>query len=136
MTLLPQTEQEYWIFTINNRNRCYIEDLKQVYSLLEELMLSTVGYEWLVEVAMRNRNRTQFLGNLRTHYDRPVEHLKRVAKANQILENIHYKNENTAAEHSNYIDVGNQVINRLWQECCALAFLLIYDVGALPTVFL
>ena len=40
------------------------------------------------------------------------------------------------AEHSNYIDVGNQVISRLWQECCALAFLLIYDVGALPTVFL
>ena len=40
------------------------------------------------------------------------------------------------AEHSNYIDVGNQVINRLWQECCALDFLLIYDVGALPTVFL
>ena len=40
------------------------------------------------------------------------------------------------AEHSNYIDVGNQVINRLWQESCALAFLLIYDVGALPTVFL
>ena len=40
------------------------------------------------------------------------------------------------AEHSNYIDVGNQMINRLWQECCALAFLLIYDVGALPTVFL
>ena len=40
------------------------------------------------------------------------------------------------AEHSNYIDVGNQVINRLWQECFALAFLLIYDVCALPTVFL
>ena len=41
-----------------------------------------------------------------------------------------------SAEHSNYIDVGNQVIIRLWQECFALAFLLIYDVGALPTVFL
>ena len=40
------------------------------------------------------------------------------------------------ADHSNNIDVGNQVINRLWQECCALAFLLIYDVVALPTVFL
>ena len=40
------------------------------------------------------------------------------------------------AEHSNNIDVGNQMINRLWQECCALAFLLIYDVYALPMVFL
>ena len=39
------------------------------------------------------------------------------------------------AEHSNYIDVGNQVFTRLWQECFALAFLLAYDVCALPTVF-
>ena len=39
------------------------------------------------------------------------------------------------AEHSNYIDVGNQVFTRLWQECFAFAFLLAYDVCALPTVF-
>ena len=47
MSLLPQTEQEYWNLTINNRTRCYVEYSKQLYSLLEDLMLGTYGYEWL-----------------------------------------------------------------------------------------
>ena len=59
MSLLPQTEQEYWDVTLDNRNRRYVEDLQQVYSLLKELMLGTVVYEWLGEVAVRNRNGTQ-----------------------------------------------------------------------------
>ena len=45
MSLLPQTEQYYWNLTINNRKRCYVEDSKQVYSLLGELMLDTDGYD-------------------------------------------------------------------------------------------
>ena len=40
------------------------------------------------------------------------------------------------AEHRIFIDVYNQVINKLWQECRDLDFLLIYDVCALPTVFI
>ena len=55
-------------------------------------MLGTDSYEWLIEVAMRNRSGTQSFGNLRIDYDGPGGHLKGVAKANQILENIHYKN--------------------------------------------
>ena len=39
-------------------------------------------------------------------------------------------------EYNIFIDVDNQVINILWQECRALAFLLVYDVCALPTVSL
>ena len=46
------------------------------------------------------------------------------------------ENAYVISEHSILIDVDNQVLNRLWQECCALAFLLIYDICALPTVFL
>ena len=95
MALLLKTEQDYWNISPNNSNSRYVEDSKQVYSLLEELILGTDGYEWLGEVSMRNSNSTQSFGNLRTHYDGPVEHLKRVAEENQILENIHYKNENT-----------------------------------------
>ena len=44
MALLPQTEQEYWNLTLDKRKMRYIEDLKQVYSILEELMLGTDGY--------------------------------------------------------------------------------------------
>ena len=52
---------------------------------------------------MRNRNVTQSFGNLRTHYDGPQEHVKCVAKANQILENIHYKNLKTAVTFEVYV---------------------------------
>ena len=44
VALLPQTEQEYWNLTLDNRNRQYVEYSKQVYSLLEELLLGTGGY--------------------------------------------------------------------------------------------
>ena len=71
MGLLPKTEQEYWNLTLNNRNMRYIEELKRVYSLLEELVLGTDGYEWLGEVATRNRNSTQLFVNLQTHYGGP-----------------------------------------------------------------
>ena len=33
MELLPQTEQEYWNITLDNRNRRYIEEPKRLYSL-------------------------------------------------------------------------------------------------------
>ena len=65
-------------------------------------MLGTDGYEWLGEVAMRNRNCTQLFGNLQNHYDGSGEHLKRVDEANHILENIYYKNENTAVTFEVY----------------------------------
>ena len=45
---------------------------------------------------MKNRNGTQAFQNPRTHYDGPGEHLKRVTEANQIIDAIQYKNENTA----------------------------------------
>ena len=45
MELLPQTEQEYWNLNLDNRR--YVEDLERVYSLSEDLMLGTDGYEWL-----------------------------------------------------------------------------------------
>ena len=51
---------------------------------------------------MSNRNGTQSFGNLQTQNDRPGEHLKLVVEANQILENIHYKNENTAVTFEVY----------------------------------
>ena len=63
---------------------------------MEELILGADGCKWVGEVDMRNRNGTQLFGNLRTQYDGPGEHLKRVAEENSILENIHYKNENIA----------------------------------------
>lgn len=59
MAQYPLTEQEFWNLTLKNRNRWYTEDSKQVYALLEELMLGAYGYEWLGENAMRNRNGTQ-----------------------------------------------------------------------------
>ena len=59
MALLPQTEQTYWNLNIYNKNMRYVKDLKRVYSPLEELILSTYGYEWLGEVAMRNSNGTK-----------------------------------------------------------------------------
>ena len=62
--LLPRTEQKYWNIKLNNRNMRYIEDSKQVYSLLEDLMLGTEGYECLGKVSMRNRNGTQSFENL------------------------------------------------------------------------
>ena len=33
MALPSQTEQDYWNINLDNRNRRYVEDLKQVYSL-------------------------------------------------------------------------------------------------------
>ena len=66
-------------------------------------MLGTDGYEWLGEVAMSNINSTQLFGNLQIHYDGPREYLKRLAEANQILKNIHYKNENTAVTFEVYV---------------------------------
>ena len=86
VALLPQTEQEYCNLTLGNRNRCYIEDSKKLYLLLEDLMLGTDGCEWLGEVAMRNSNGNKSFGDLQTHYGGPGEHLKRVAKSNKILE--------------------------------------------------
>ena len=56
----------------------------------------------MVAVAMRDRNGTQSFGNLRNHYDGTGEHLKRVAKTNHILVNIHYKNESTAVTFKVY----------------------------------
>ena len=47
-------------------------------------------------------NGTQFFGDLQTHYDVPGEYCKRVAEANQILENIHYNNENVAINFEFY----------------------------------
>ena len=58
MALFPQTEQEYLNLTLNNRNRRYIEDLKQLYSLLEDIILGTYGNEGLGEAAVRNKNGT------------------------------------------------------------------------------
>ena len=58
MALFPQTEQEYLNLTLNNRNRRYIEYSKQVYSLMEDIMLGTDGYEGLGEVVVRNKNGT------------------------------------------------------------------------------
>ena len=66
-------------------------------------MLCKDGYEWLGEVATRNRKGTQYFGNLQTNYDGPGYHLKRVAEENQILENIHYKNENTVVTFEAYV---------------------------------
>ena len=103
MNLLPKSKREYWDLILDIGNRRYSEDSKWVHSLLEELMLGTDGYEWLGEIAVRNGNGTQALQNLRTHYDGPGEYLKRVAEANQILETIHYKNENTAVTFEVYI---------------------------------
>ena len=37
------------------------------------------------------------------NYDGPGENLKRVDKSNHILENIHYKNENTAVTFEVYV---------------------------------
>ena len=65
-------------------------------------MLGTDGYEYSVEVYTRNRNGTKSFGYLQTHYIGPGEHLKRVAKVNHILENIYYKNENTAVTFEVY----------------------------------
>ena len=103
MSLLTQTEKEYWTFTIDKRNRRYVEYSNRLFSLSEEIMLGTDVYEWLGEVATRNRNGTQLFGNLRTNFGVPGEHLKLVAEANQILENIHYKNENTAFNFEFYV---------------------------------
>ena len=47
MELLPQTEQEYCNLNLDNRNRRYVEDSERVYSLSEELMIGTDGYDWL-----------------------------------------------------------------------------------------
>ena len=66
-------------------------------------MVGTGVCECLVEIAMSNSNGTQSFGNLRTHYDGPGEHLKCVSKANQILENIYYKNENTGVTFEVYV---------------------------------
>ena len=66
-------------------------------------MIGTYIYEWLGEVYIRNRNDTQSFGKLQTRHDGPEENLKRVAKANQILENIHHKNENTAVTFEVYV---------------------------------
>ena len=65
-------------------------------------MLVTDGYEWLAEVAMGNRNGTQLFGKLLTHYDGTGENLKCGSESDQILENIHYKNENTAVTFEVY----------------------------------
>ena len=66
-------------------------------------MLGADGCTWLGEVDMRIRNGTQLFGNLRTHYDGPGEHLKRVTEENYILENIHYKNKNIAVTFEVYV---------------------------------
>ena len=52
---------------------------------------------------MRNKNGTQSFEKLQTHHDGPEDNLKRVAKVNQILENIHHKNENTAVTFEVYV---------------------------------
>ena len=57
-------------------------------------------------------------------------------KYNRSLDGLALLTSSLFAEHSIFIDVDNQAINRLWQECRALSFLLIYYVCALPTVFL
>ena len=49
------------------------------------------------------QERHTFFGISQTHCDGPGEHLKCVAEANQILVNIHYKNENTAVTFEAYI---------------------------------
>ena len=58
MALLRQTEQKYCNLNLGNRNRRYIEDLKQLYSLLEDIILGTYGNEGLGEAAVRNKNGT------------------------------------------------------------------------------
>ena len=74
-------------------------------------MHGTDRYEWLGEVAMRNRNGKQSFGNLRTHYDGPGEHLKLVAEANHILEKIYYKNKNTAVTFEVYVTMIKESYN-------------------------
>ena len=48
-------------------------------------MIVIEGYDGLGEVYMRNIHGTQSFGKLRTHYNGPGDHLKRVDKENQIL---------------------------------------------------
>ena len=77
---------------IIERNRLYMEDSKRVYSVLEELLLGTDGYEWLDVAEMKTRDDTKSFSNLRTHYDGSTAHIKGVAEENKILDEIYYKN--------------------------------------------
>lgn len=83
------TEQLYQIPLVG---QLYENDNKAVYLQLKQCVLNTEGWEWIKSYDA-NQNGRLSMQKLRLHYDGPAATSKRIALANQMIKELHYKSE-------------------------------------------
>lgn len=82
-------EQMYQIPLVG---QLYETDNKAVYLQLKQCVLNTEGWEWIKSYDA-NQNGRLSMEKLRLHYDGPAATSKRIALANQMIKELHYKSE-------------------------------------------
>lgn len=84
--------EEERTYEIAHRGAAYTKDNQKVYEILTQLLSGTMAWTWIssYESSKNGRGAVQAL---RTHYDGPGQVEKRLAYAQGILNNIHYKSE-------------------------------------------
>ena len=76
------------------RGNAFKADNKKHYSILKQFLANTDAWQWIESYDDSQHGRNAMIA-LRTHYDGPGARLKRIAAANQSLENLHYNQEQT-----------------------------------------
>lgn len=82
------------MYMVQHAGNLYSADNKQVFRIIKDLTLGTDGWEWIKRFDTTEDGRGAMLA-LRAHYDGSAAISRRIAYANQIIKDTHYR-----AEHS------------------------------------
>ena len=104
-------ESEKLIYQAPLRGNAFKADNKKYYSILKQFLANTDAWQWIESYDDSQHGRNAVIA-LRTHYDGPGARLKRIAAANQSLENLHYNQEQTFS-FEKYITVMQGAFNIL-----------------------
>ena len=104
-------EGEKLIYQAPLRGNSFKADNKKYYSILKQFLANTDAWQWIESYDDSQHGRNAMIA-LRRHYDGPGAKLKRIAAANQSLENLHYNQEQTFS-FEKYITVMQGAFNIL-----------------------
>lgn len=104
-------ESEKLIYQAPLRGNSFKADNKKYYSILKQFLANTDAWQWIESYDDSQHGRNAMIA-LRRHYDGPGAKLKRIAAANQSLENLHYNQEQTFS-FEKYITVMQGAFNIL-----------------------
>lgn len=86
------TEASRLLYQVPLVGQLYSADNNKVYRHLKECVVKTDGWEWIKAFDVQQDGRLS-MQKLRSHYDGPAAISKRLALANQLIKELHYKNE-------------------------------------------